>query len=119
MRKPQSLPKLLQTTQTIFNKWIRKRDKDLGCISCNGQVEQAGHYFSQGHYSALRYNEINTNGQCVRCNMYLSGNLINYRQGLVKRYGEQAVKDLEQYAEIHKRWKWDRTELLNLQNKYK
>lgn len=119
VKKVMPLPKLLKKAQTVFNKHIRCRDKDFGCVSCNGPVEQAGHYFSQGHYSALRFDEMNTNGQCVRCNMYLSGNLIKYRQGLVKRYGSKAVEMLEQRADLRKAWKWDRMQLEKIIEKYK
>jgi len=48
--------------------------------------------------------------QCIRCNMYLSGNLIKYRQGLVKRYGEEFVLRLEEEAEQRTK-KWSRDEL--------
>lgn len=105
------LPKLLAKAQTVFNKWIRERDKHRGCISCGGPVEQAGHYFSQGHHSALRFNDYNVNGQCIRCNMFLHGNLIKYRQGLVKKYGEELVFTLENGSELHKAHKWSRTEI--------
>lgn len=118
-KKVTPLPKLLAKAQMVFNKWIRVRDQNKGCVSCNGPVEQAGHYFSQGHHSALRFDEINTNGQCIRCNMYLSGNLIKYRQGLVKRYGAKRVEQLEQNADLRKAWKWSRIELEQLINKYK
>lgn len=117
--KTKTLPALLKRAQEVFNAAIRRRDAEKGCISCNGSVEQAGHYFSQGHHSALRYDEMNTNGQCVRCNMHLSGNLIKYRQGLVKRYGTYAVDKLENRADIHKAWKWDRIELEQIIETYK
>jgi len=119
IKKVTPLPKLLKKAQEVFNKWIRERDKDKGCISCGGEVSQAGHYFSQGHHSALRYNEMNTNGQCVRCNMFLSGNLIKYRQGLVKRYGAAKVEQLELNADLKKAWKWHRIELEEIIKKYK
>lgn len=107
--------KLLKKAQDVFNKFIRLRDKDLGCISCKtGKVENAGHYFSQGHHSAFRYNEENTNGQCVRCNLRLSGNLIEYRKGLVKKIGADRVEFLEGSADRRKAHKWERTELIAL-----
>lgn len=109
--KSVTLPKLLQKAQTTFNKWIRNRDKDLGCISCGAEVTEAGHYFSQGHYSSLRFNNINTNGQCTRCNRFLHGNLINYRKGLIKRYGHAKVERLELNADLRKVKKWSRPEL--------
>ena len=113
------LEKLKKKAQDTFNAWIRHRDKDKGCISCGGPVQQAGHYFSAGHYSGLRFNETNTNGQCIRCNCYLSGNLIHYRQGLVDRYGHNTVKELEDSALLRKSAKWDRAMLELIIENYK
>jgi len=101
------LPKLKKKAQDIFNKWIRMRDYDQRCISCNGPVEQAGHYFSSGHFSALTFNEMN-----------LNGNLIFYRQGLIRKYGEDKVNELEKLAEV-RTYKWSRTELEEIINKYR
>lgn len=112
------LPKLHSKAQLIFNKWIRERDKYLGCISCGAEVQHAGHYFSQGHYSFLRYNEYNVNGQCLRCNNFLHGNLIRYRQGLVERIGEDEVKLLEAFSKNAVK-KWSREELNEIIEKYK
>lgn len=112
------LPKLKKKAQEVFNKWIRNRDKYERCISCGGPVEQAGHYFSSGHFSALTFDEMNVNGQDIRCNMFLNGNLIFYRQGLIRKYGEDAVRELEQKAEV-RTYKWSRTELEEIIKKYK
>lgn len=116
-RKVQPIPKLLKKAQIIFNAWIRERDKDKGCISCGNQVEHAGHYLSQGHNGALRFNEMNVNGQCLRCNNFLHGNLINYRNGLVKRYGAAKVDYLECCQ--HQVKKWSRAELEAIIQTYK
>lgn len=118
-KKLTPLPKLLEKAQRVFNAHVRERDKELGCISCGAEVEQAGHYHSQGHHSALRYDPINTNGQCRRCNMFLSGNLIKYRQGLVRKYGEQIVLELEEKANSNRLKKWSREELEEIINQYK
>jgi hypothetical protein len=112
------LPKLKKKAQDIFNKWIRMRDYDQRCISCNGPVEQAGHYFSSGHYSALTFNEMNVNGQCIRCNCFIHGNLIHYRIGLVAKYSEKKVNELEKQSEV-RTYKWSRTELEEIITKYK
>lgn len=118
-KKVLSIPKLTKKTQTVFNKWIRLRDINKGCISCGSEVTEAGHYLSAGHYSALRFNEMNTNGQCTRCNCFLSGNLIHYRQGLVKRYGEERVLMLESAVAVRSVKKWSRYELEAIINAYK
>lgn len=113
-----SIAELKKKAQTVFNKWIRERDKDLPCISCQkGRVENAGHYLSQGHYSVFRFDERNTNGQCVRCNKWLSGNLIHYRTHLIEKIGEEEVLKLEQATK--KAHNWNRFDLISIILKYK
>jgi len=109
--KQRSLPVLLKLAQASFNKWIRLRDRFKGCISCGATVTEAGHYYSQGHHSALRFNEVNTNGQCSRCNRWLHGNLINYRNGLLSRYGKQELDLLDSVGTRNPLKKWTRWEL--------
>lgn len=104
--------------QKVFNAWIRQRDQDKGCISCNAKITEAGHYLSAGHHSALRFNETNTNGQCYRCNRLLHSNAIYYRQGLINRYGEQKVLLLESSAR-HAVKKWSKIELQWIIENYK
>ena len=89
--------------QSAVNKYIRVRDRDLGCISCGsfpeakrGGTMDAGHYRSRGAAAHLRFNTWNISGQCVRCNRYLSGSAIDYRLGLIKRIGIERVEKLEQ-----------------------
>ena len=113
------IPKLTKKAQTVFNAFIRNRDQSKGCISCGAPVTEAGHYLNAGHYSALRFNEINVNGQCTRCNCFNHGNLIHYRQGLVKRIGEEKVKQLEQSVAIRTVKKFSRYELEAIIQMYK
>lgn len=84
--------------QQAFNAYIRIRDNDLPCISCqryhNGQYH-AGHYRSVGSSPELRFEEHNCHKQCSACNNYLSGNIGNYRINLVKKIGEDKVDWLE------------------------
>ena len=92
----------LKLLQTAFNAYIRKRDKDLPCISCgkdNNKQFHAGHYRSVGSAPHLRFNEINVWRQCATCNTYLHGNLIEYRKELVNRIGIEKVEWLENYNE--------------------
>jgi hypothetical protein len=118
MKKLLPFPKLQKKAQDTFNKWIRTIDKDLGCISCSSKIDHAGHYFSAGHFTSLRFNEINVNGQCLRCNNYLHGNLIHYRQGLIQRFGEDKVLLLES-ASRNAIKKWTRLELEIICSEYK
>lgn len=85
----------------VFAEYIRLRDSNgdtFRCISC-GQVKpmsqcQCGHYISRAHM-ATRFDEKNCNGQCCGCNIFKSGNVVEYRFGLIDKYGEEVVNQLE------------------------
>ena len=112
-RKKQTLLKLkaeLKTAsqwrveaQTAFNAYIRYRDRDLPCISCDasgdheglGGYWDAGHYRSRGAAKHLSFNLWNCVKQCSRCNRYLSGNVVEYRIRLIARIGLNRVEALE------------------------
>lgn len=84
--------------QVLVNSFVRLRDKEKSCISCNRKLNakyDAGHYRSQGGNPELRFNEDNIHAQCVRCNRDLHGNLIDYRINLIKRIGIEKVEWLE------------------------
>lgn len=115
MKKEKTVPQLLKRAQEVFNAYIRKRDQDERCISCQkGAVENAGHYLPAGSYTAYRFNEENVHGQCIHCNKYLHSNAVWYRRNLVKKIGADRVEFLEGSAERRKAHKWSRTELLAL-----
>lgn len=88
----------LKEAQSAFNAYVRHRDAHLPCISCgrfhNGQWH-AGHYLSTGARPNLRFEEGNVHRQCQPCNTHLSGNLINYRVGLIEKIGLDRVEALE------------------------
>ena len=113
-----TLPKLIKKAEKVFNAWIRDRDKDKGCISCGAKVVHAGHYFSAGHYSGLRFDETNVHGQCAGCNVFKHGNLIEYGIGLIERYGTTYHIELLNKSKTHKLRKWDRSELEEIIKKY-
>lgn len=84
--------------QQAFNAYIRQRDSDLPCISCqrhhSGQYH-AGHYRSVGAHPELRFEELNNHKQCAPCNNHLSGNIADYRINLINKIGEDKVNWLE------------------------
>lgn len=105
--------------QKSFNEFIRLRDSNLGCVSCDKPADwggqwHAGHYKTVGARPDLRFNELNCHKQCSVCNNYLSGNLAAYRIELIRRIGLDKVAALESdkekstplratdYAVIHK-----------------
>lgn len=87
----------LNELQTIFNKWVRLRDKGQNCISCQKSCkkENAGHYRSVGSCPALRFEPLNVHLQCEYCNTYQHGNLIMYRKNLINKIGLDKVEWLE------------------------
>jgi len=124
---------LIAKAQFYFNAYIRARDKDddyFTCISCgatkrienyaNGSNYHAGHYYPST-YSSLRFNDKNVNGQCGQCNTHKHGNPIEYRKGLVKKYGIQEVEHLDNEVLRYNRngFKWDRFSLIEIIEDYK
>jgi len=96
---------LLNELQKIFNTFIRLRDYGMPCISCGKPLYgkyDAGHFFSVGGHPDMRYDEENVHGQCVECNKYKHGNLINYERGLINRIGYDRFENLVASSEEKK-----------------
>ncbi|MBB1614510.1 hypothetical protein A9978_18905 [Pseudomonas sp. UMC65] len=88
----------LKDAQKAVNEFIRLRDKDLPCVSCGRFHEgqwHAGHFRSVNAHPELRFEPLNIWRQCAPCNTHKSGDLLNYRQELVRRIGADAVEWLE------------------------
>jgi hypothetical protein len=112
----------LKIAQQVFNKFIRVRDAGLNCISCNKPiigVKHASHYLSSGGHSAVRFNENNVWVSCYKCNVMLSGNLIQYRKRLIVKIGIEKVEWLEEFGNREKKWSKDELKLLIKQYKEK
>jgi hypothetical protein len=94
--KPRS--KWLAEVQYEFNRYVRFRDFDQPCISCqkyhDGQ-NHAGHYLTTASNPELRFNEIGCHLQCSICNNHLSGNQLQYRKHLITKIGLPLVEWLE------------------------
>ena len=106
----------------VFQRFIRIRDKDFPCISCNNSKTNdwsGGHFFSAGMYSGYIFDERNCHKQCnTHCNKFLSGNLLEYRKGLILRYGLSFVEELESISDSKRDYKYTKEELLSIKNKY-
>ncbi len=119
--KLKSISRLIQETRVPFQKWIRLRDANEGCISCettSAKIWHAGHYFKAELFTGLIFNEMNCNKQCEKCNTFLDGNESGYRKGLVKKYGEEAVQELEVIADSLRKHKYSREELKEIKTEY-
>lgn len=93
----------LREAQQSFNAYIRLRDRVAGhaCISSgrpldwSGNAVDAGHYRSVGAAPHLRFDERNCHAQSKHDNQFKSGNVADYRIGLIARIGMEAVEALE------------------------
>lgn len=97
----------LALAQKAVNRYIRARDKEKPCISCQRPYNvlkkiNAGHYKSVGGNNSLRFNTYNINLQCEYCNTFKNGNLQEYRVNLIKKIGLEKVEKLEAPQEIKK-----------------
>ena len=115
--KKKTIAQLKAIAVTHFHKFIRNRDHGSPCISCGKfSTLQAGHFYSAGHNPVSKFNEDNVHGQCLRCNLYLSANLIPYRQNLIEKIGQErhdkllkveiksySIEDLKEIIEKYKR----------------
>lgn len=104
----------IAAAQKEFNTFIRLRDQLAGhpCISSGrplnwtGNAVDAGHYRSRGSAPHLRFDERNCHAQSKQENRYASGNVVDYRLGLIARIGLEAVEALESDQESRK-WSID------------
>jgi hypothetical protein len=128
LNKKKSVPVLQKELQTLYNLFVRLRDTlyDKGkayfiCISCQQpkgtDQMHCGHFFSVGGHSSVRYDEFNGNGQCIYCNTYQHGNLLKYKENLIKKIGQSNFNILEIRA--HNRSKMMAFELELLIQEYK
>lgn len=95
----------LKVAQSAVNAWVRERDHDKPCISCDATEHQtsyhkvsgwvASHYRSVGACPELRFEPLNIHRACIRCNSHLSGNIIEYRIRLRERIGDEALEWIE------------------------
>jgi hypothetical protein len=108
--------------KVIFQKWIRERDKDLPCISCGttkASMWHASHFKKAETFSGVIFHELNTWKSCSKCNVFLNGNELNYRERLVKKIGLDQVIALEELANETRTKKWTIEELNTIKTKYK
>lgn len=92
--KANDKPFRIKQAQAAFNSFIRARDIEQGCISCDKDKNwdgqwHAGHFKTTKARPDIRFNEDNCHKQCSACNNHLSGNIGTYTPKLIERIGEQ------------------------------
>lgn len=122
MRKDvQSLNDLRSIARAVFQAYVRMRDQSQPCISC-GKTEakwDGGHYLKAEIYTGLIFDEDNCHKQCSYCNDQLQGNVLEYREGLIKRIGRLSVELLEARKDLSRVYKFSREELIEIAETYK
>lgn len=117
-----SIQRLIQEARKPFQKFIRLRDMNRGCISCNdvnAEIWDAGHYYKAELFSGLIFDESNCHKQCKKCNTFLNGNEAEYIKGLYERYGTEYVKSLTGKANAARKYKFSREELAEIKSYYR
>lgn len=98
--------KAVRIADQKFSVFIRTRDRGR-CFTC-GKVDeikkmQNGHYISRSNF-ALRYDEINCNAQCYRCNISFRGNIPTYSINLMRKYGPEILDKLDRVKDTIRKW---------------
>lgn len=110
MKAKPSVAKLKKKADILHSKYIRLRDSDSRgygeCITCGAKKHwkeaQCGHFVTRAN-NKLRYDELNTNLQCVGCNMFKSGEQYSYSKALDEKYGPGTAEELfSQRHDTHK-----------------
>lgn len=124
-KKP-SVATLVRKLDAEFSLYIRLRDsrpfgyKHFRCISCGDILpfEQAdcGHFIGRTHMS-VRFDELDCNAECRRCNRFSADHIIYYQKNLEQKIGKQKLDLL--IARGHQTKKWTSWELSILINHYK
>lgn len=97
----------LREAQTAVNAYVRLRDADKPCISCDRPATWCGqwhasHYRSVGSSPGWRFNVLNIHRACSICNAWKSGNLSEYRPRLIAKIGLERVEMLEHESPVKK-----------------
>jgi hypothetical protein len=102
-----SVKELVPILDRIFSEYIRLSKSDgngyCQCITCGNIYHwkelHCGHFIGRAN-KAVRFNEMNCNPQCVRCNSFRNGEHHIYRRVLQEKYSYKAVEKLEHEALI-------------------
>ncbi len=100
-----TISKLKKKLDSLFSQYIRLRNADyLGRVKCftcgdmkHWKEQQAGHFQSRSHHST-RWDEVNVQVQCVKCNMFRQGEQYKFGLYLDDRFGDGTAEELENRA---------------------
>ncbi len=85
----------------LFSKYIRGKYSRNGvaqCYTCDKKLPitkmHCGHFIPR-HYLATRWEEDNCRPQCVGCNLYGNGQILDFEEHLIKDIGLEKVQELK------------------------
>ena len=94
MRKSKSIKLAKAKADKYFAEYIRLRDQNKPCITCgNYGQKDCGHFISR-RYEAVRYDERNANGQCLKCNRFEYGNQYEHGKQVDRIHGQGTADKL-------------------------
>lgn len=89
----------LNLTQTVINRYVLAKHKDLPCVCCGKSpydgVRNASHFKSRGSNSFLRFHLWNIWPCCYTCNVKKSGAIHEFRKALPALIGVEKLEFLE------------------------
>lgn len=100
--KSLSRSKLVKKADSIFSTFIRLRDADkhwiVTCPLCWAKVHrkkaQNMHFITRACW-LYRYDEMNCHAGCMRCNVILNWNYIEYTLYMINRYTLEKVEEMK------------------------
>tara|TARA_R100001369_G_scaffold48996_1_gene75524 strand:+ start:574 stop:963 length:390 start_codon:yes stop_codon:yes gene_type:complete len=100
MAKKLTRSKIVKKLDAVFSQYIRGKDADNNmatCFTCDKVDDvkslQNGHFQSRKHYST-RWDEINCQVQCPKCNVFNYGEQFIFGAKLDAKYGEGTARRL-------------------------
>jgi len=101
-KKQVSISKLIKEADRLFSLIVRQNfandDGIQTCYTCGFKNHfkklHCGHYLSR-YYKAARWDFDNCRPQCVMCNLWKKGDIVTFRQNLVKEIGLERVEMVE------------------------
>jgi hypothetical protein len=109
----------------LFSEYVRRRNADHAgnatCVSCGAVAPwkqmQGGHFVRASAGMNTYFDETNVNVQCLRCNVFLDGNMAAYALYMVKTYGNDILAALDERRRVVR--KISTSEYLELIEAYK
>lgn len=120
--KKLSRSKLIKKLDKVFSLYIRLRyakNEIAQCFTCGKKDHykrlQCGHFQSRKHYST-RYDEINCQVQCVKCNVFRYGEQFVFGKNLDMEFGKGCSESL--FYKAKETVKYSTSDLNELITKY-